>query len=137
MLIAGQKFNQVSRENDEFQEGARALEKSIATESSDFTMNIAAMLERAKAESKHLADAAQTPDSTTLARSHLACGCREGDHGRLPQQRTSGLSEPRRGTARGTAGDDRLGPIISIMEIAPIGRKHMGKRKLEETTQLS
>jgi hypothetical protein len=30
------------------------------------------MLERAKAESKHLADAAQTPDGATLARIHTS-----------------------------------------------------------------
>jgi hypothetical protein len=71
-LIAGQKFNQLSRENDEFQEGSRALEKSIATEPSDFKAKIAAMLEKAKAESKHLADAAQTPDGATLARIHTS-----------------------------------------------------------------
>jgi hypothetical protein len=68
-LIAGQKFDQLSRENNnEFQEGARALEKSIAAEPSGFKMKIAAMLEKAKAESKHIADAAQTPDAATLAR---------------------------------------------------------------------
>ena len=71
-LIAGQKFDQLSRENDEFQEGAQSLEKSISTEPSDFKMKIAAMLERAKAESKHLADAAQTPDGATLARIHTS-----------------------------------------------------------------
>jgi hypothetical protein len=71
-LIVGQKFNQLSRENDEFQEGSRALEKSIATEPSDFKVKIAAMLEKAKAESKHLADAAQTPDGATLARIHTS-----------------------------------------------------------------
>jgi hypothetical protein len=71
-LIAGQKFNQLSRENDEFQEGSRALEKSIASEPSDFKAKIAAMLEKAKAESKHLADAAQTPDGVTLARIHTS-----------------------------------------------------------------
>ncbi len=71
-LIVSQKFNQLSRENDEFQEGARALEKSIAAEPSDFKMKIAGMLERAKAESKHLANAAQTPDGATLARIHTS-----------------------------------------------------------------
>jgi hypothetical protein len=71
-LIAGQNFNQLSRENDEFQEGSQALEKSIATEPSEFRMKIAAMLEKAKAESKHLADAAQTPDGATLARIHTS-----------------------------------------------------------------
>jgi hypothetical protein len=71
-LIAGQNFDQLSRENDEFQEGSRALEKSIATEPSDFKIMIAAMLEKARAVSKHLADAAQTPDAATLARIHTS-----------------------------------------------------------------
>jgi hypothetical protein len=71
-LITSQKFDQLSRENDEFQKGSQALEKSIATEPSDFKMKIAAMLEKAKAESKHLADAAQTPDGATLARIHTS-----------------------------------------------------------------
>jgi hypothetical protein len=44
----------------------------IASEPSDFKMKIAAMLEKAKAQSKHLADAAQTPDSATLVRIHTS-----------------------------------------------------------------
>jgi hypothetical protein len=71
-LIAGQKFDQLSRENDEFQRGSQALEKSIAAEPSDFKIKIAAMLEMAKAQAKHLAEAAQTPDAATLARIHTS-----------------------------------------------------------------
>jgi hypothetical protein len=71
-FIARQKFDQLSRENDEFQEGARALEQSISTEPSGFKMKIAAILEKARAESKHLAHAAQTPDGATLVRLHTS-----------------------------------------------------------------
>ncbi len=50
-------FNQLSRENDEFQEGSQALEQSIATKPSDFKVRIAGVPEKAETESKHLADA--------------------------------------------------------------------------------
>jgi len=69
-LIVAKKYNQLRRENDEFDDGSQALEKSIADEPTSFKMKIERMLQDAKKQSKDLADAATNPDPAKLATLH-------------------------------------------------------------------
>ena len=71
-LITAKNYPHVLHENDEFKEGAEALEKSIAKEPADFKSKVEPLLKKAEADSQSVADAATAKDAAKLAANHAA-----------------------------------------------------------------
>jgi curli biogenesis system outer membrane secretion channel CsgG len=71
-LIAAKNFNQLPRENEEFMDGSRALEQGIANDPSALKTKVEALLQKADANAKTLADASAGSDQTQLSKMHNA-----------------------------------------------------------------
>lgn len=71
-LITAKNYKHLLHENDEFKEGAEALEKAIAKESAEFKATVEPLLQKAETDSQSLADAATAKDDAKLATGHDA-----------------------------------------------------------------
>ncbi len=69
-LIDAKNYDRIPHENEEFKEGAEALEKSVAGEPADFKTKIDPLLKQAEADSQAVADAAKAHDDAKLASTH-------------------------------------------------------------------
>jgi hypothetical protein len=71
-LITAGNYARLPHENEEFKEGLEALERSIAKDPAGFKAKVAPLLQRARAGSQGVADAAPTHDVARLAAAHTA-----------------------------------------------------------------
>jgi F0F1-type ATP synthase membrane subunit b/b' len=71
-LIKAKNYTHLVHENEEFKEGAEALESATKTENAEFRAHLQPLLSKAEADSQHVADAATAHDDAMLVSTHAA-----------------------------------------------------------------
>jgi beta-phosphoglucomutase-like phosphatase (HAD superfamily) len=71
-LIARKRYSFLANENDEFKEGASALEQMLANEPADLRSGVEPMLKKASQDAQNIADASSSRDRAKLMADHTA-----------------------------------------------------------------